>query len=153
MQRKVSTANRFEVSIKGQGEVLYLKCAGRLNAEAVVGFRQQTESAINEVGRLSEAVILDCGALDHISGLGWHHILGLAHTLRSRGQRLLLAELPPPLCDVFSQTDFLGLLTIHRTMADALGSMGRVPATIPPRPPHSGGEAEAGVDPPVQSSA
>ena len=79
--------------------------------------------AISEAGRIPEAVILDCSALEYVSGLGWHYVLQLAHELHGRGIRLLVAELPAELYEVLGQADYLGLLKIYRTMSDAHGSL------------------------------
>lgn len=117
--------NRFEMSLNWHGSVLCVSIAGRLDARTSVCFAQKTNTAISEAGRVLDAVTLDCSALEYISGLGWHHILRLAHKLHGQGNQLLIAELSTELHDVLAQTDYLGLLTIHRTMSDARRSLAR----------------------------
>ena len=114
---------RFEVSFEWHGNVLCVSISGRLDARASDSFAQKTDVAISKAGRVLEAVILDCSALEYISGLGWHHVLQLAHELHGRGIRLLVAELPAELYDVLGQADYLGLLKIYRTMSDAHRSL------------------------------
>ena len=111
------------MSFEWHGSVLCVLIAGRLDARASDRFTQKTDMAISEAGRTLHAVILDCNALEYVSGLGWHHVLQLAHKLQGRGIRLLIAELSAELYDVLGQANYLGLLTIHRTMSDAHGSL------------------------------
>ena len=114
---------RFEISFEWHGGVLCVLIAGRLDAKSSVCFARKTNTAISEAGRAIDAVILDCSALEYVSGLGWHQVLRLAHELHGRRSRLLIAELSAELHDVLGQTDYLGLLTIHRTMSDARRSL------------------------------
>ena len=114
---------RLEMSFEWHGSVLCVLIAGRIDARTSACFAQKTNTAISEAGRVLDAVILDCSALEYISGFGWHHVLRLAHMLHGHGIQLLIAELSAELYDVLGQTNYLGLLTIHRTMSDARRSL------------------------------
>ncbi len=114
---------RFEISFERHGNVLCVSISGRLDARASDRFTQKTDMAISETGRVLDAVILDCSALEYISGLGWHHVLRLGHKLHGRGIRLLVVELQAKLYDVLSQADYLGSLKIYQTMSEARGSL------------------------------
>ena len=114
---------RFEMSFELHGSVLCVLIAGRLDSRASDRFTRKTIEAVSETRRVLDGVILDCSALEYVSGLGWLHVLRLAHKLHGRGIRLLMAELSAELYDVLSQSSYLGLLTIHRTMSDAHGSL------------------------------
>ena len=118
---------RFEITFEWQGNVLCVSISGRLDARASDGFAQKTEMAISEAGRVLDAVILNCSSLEYISGLGWHHVLQLAHELHGRGILMLVAELPAELYDVLGQADYLGLLKIYRTMSDAMSDAESIP--------------------------
>ena len=147
MQRMVSTADQFEMLVEWRGEILCLRCAGCLGAEEVVRFRQQAASAIGEVGHLPEAVVLDCGALDYISGLAWAPCPAarphVAHVPPATAARRATASAVRPL-----QPNRLSRLA-HDTPKHGRCSWlhrGRLGCTVtPPRigPARSGGEADA----------
>ena len=123
MTLRLEMEEKFEIAVEWHGSVLCVVLAGRLDAKTCDRFTQETDVAISEARLLSDAVILDCSALEYTSGSGWHRVLCLAAKLRSRGVLLLIAELPAELYDVLSKVDFLGLIKIYRTMSDAHRSL------------------------------
>ena len=114
---------RFGISFEWHGSVLRVVLAGRLDAKTSDSFMQKTDLVISEPGRSLDAVILDCSALEYVSGVGWHRILRLGYKLRGGDARLLVAELSDELYDILGQVHNFDLVTIHRTMSDAHGSL------------------------------
>ena len=115
---------RLVISFEWCDSVLCGLIAGRLDAKTSDSFVQKADLAISEPGRVPDALILDCSALEYVSGLGWLCILRLGYKLRGCGARLLVAGLSNELHDVLGQCHNFGLVAIHRTMSDAHGSRG-----------------------------
>ncbi len=123
MTLRLEMEERFEILFEWHDSVLCMSIAGHLDERASDRFTQKIDMAISEAGRVLDAVIMDCRALEYLSELGWNHVLQLAHKLHGRGVRMSIAELPAELYDVLGQADYLGSLKIYQTMSDAHGSL------------------------------
>ena len=121
--RAAAAANVLELRIEWRGDVLFVEVEGRLAAATVGRFAREIDAAMEDRTRTVRAVILNCEKLDYVSGIGWHRVLVLGRALAGCDARLLLTALSPSLRIIFGNVDYLGLLSIHETMAEALESL------------------------------
>ena len=117
--------DKLDLLTEWKGDVLLVGLDGRLAAAAADRLVRKIDTTIGIVTGSLRAVILNCSKMNYVSGYGWHSILQIGRSLRSRGSRLLLAELQPDIRVVFENSSFLGLLSVHDTVAEAHDSLRR----------------------------
>lgn len=115
--------DKLELLIEWKGDVLCIELEGRLAAATADRLVREIDTTISITTRSLRAVILNCDKMNYVSGYGWHAILSIARSLRSRGIKLLLVELQPHIRVIFENSNFLGLLSVHDTVAEAQDSL------------------------------
>ena len=115
--------DKLELSIDRNGDVLFIELEGRLSAATADRLVREIDTAISIPTRSLRTVILNCGKMNYVSGYGWHAVLSAGRSLRSHGGRLLLAELQAHIRVIFTNSNFLGLLSVHDTFAEARDSL------------------------------
>ena len=115
--------DKLDLLIQWKGDVLCIELKGRLAAATADRLVRKIDTTTGVPTRALRAVILNCNKMDYVSGYGWHSILLIGRSLRSRGIRLLLAELQPHIGVIFENSNFLGLLSVHGTVAEAQDSL------------------------------
>ena len=116
-------SHKLELSIEWKGDVQCIGLEGQLAAVTADRLVKEIDGTLNIATRPLQAVMLNCNKMDYVSGYGWHAILSTGRALRSRGVRLLLVELQPQIRVIFENSNFLGLLSIHDTVAEAQDSL------------------------------
>ena len=117
--------DKLDLLTEWTGDVLLIGLEGRLAAATADRLTSEIDTTISAATGSLRAVILNCSKMNYVSGYGWHSILQVGRSLRSRGSRLLLAELQPDIRVVFENSNLLGLLSVHDTVAEAHDSLRR----------------------------
>ena len=111
--------HKLQLMIQGKGAIVCVEVEGQLAAATAHQIPKEIDVAIAKRTQSVQAVILNCRKLDYVSGIGWHSILTLGQSLHDRDIKLMLVDLQPQLRVIFKNRDYLGLLSIHRTIAEA----------------------------------
>ena len=111
--------HKLQLMIQGKGAIVYVKVEGQLTAATAHQLPKEIDLAMAKRTQSVRAVILNCRKMDYVSGIGWHSILTLGRSLHDRDVKLMLVGLQPQLRVIFENHDYLGLLSIHRTITEA----------------------------------
>ncbi len=106
----------MNVQEKRAGAVVVLALGGKLDGFSAPALESQiTQLLAGNVKR----IVFDCSGLEYISSAGLRLFLATAKQLQTAGGRCGFAALSPEVHKVFRLTNFLQLLEIHSTVADA----------------------------------
>ena len=115
--------HKLQLLIERKGDLLCVEVDGQLDSETSHQLAKVTDIAITDTTRSVRAVILDCKGMNYVSGLGWHSVLSLGRSLHGCDVKLMLIDLQPQLRVIFENSNYRGLLSVHRTKAGALGAL------------------------------
>lgn len=109
----------MDIQEQRQGNVIILGPVGRLDSLSCREFEGRLLGALNE----SNAVVVDCTALDYISSAGLRVLLVAAKQARAANGRLALAALRENPREVFEISGFSAIFAIHPTVEAALAAV------------------------------
>lgn len=98
------------------GAVVVLTLSGKLDGFSAPALEVQITRILSEGVK---HVVFDCSGLEYISSAGLRVFLVAARQLQASGGRCGFAALSPEVHAVFRLTNFLQLLEVHSTVADA----------------------------------
>ena len=98
------------------GAVVVLALSGKLDSFSAPELEAQIARLLSEGVK---RIVFDCAEVKYISSNGLRVFLATAKQLQTTGGRCGFAALSPEVEKVFRLSNFLGLLEIHNTVADA----------------------------------
>ena len=98
------------------GAVVVLALSGKLDSFSAPELEAQITRLLSEGVK---RIVLDCAEVKYISSNGLRVFLATAKQLQTAGGRCGFAALSPEVEKVFRLSNFLGLLEVHNTVADA----------------------------------
>jgi len=98
------------------GAVVVLALSGRLDGFSAPALEAQINRILSESVK---RVVFDCSGLEYISSAGLRVFLATAKQLQAAGGRCGFAALSAEVRNIFRLSNFLELLEIHSTVADA----------------------------------
>jgi anti-anti-sigma factor len=99
------------------GEVVVLALSGKLDGSSAPALEAQITRLLSESVK---RVVFDCSGVEYISSAGLRVFLASARQLQTAGGRCGFAALSPEVRDIFRLSNFLELLEIHNSVADAV---------------------------------
>jgi anti-sigma B factor antagonist len=113
-----------------RGGILILRPVGRIDSATAGAFESRIVQAVTAG---PGAVVIDMAGLSYISSAGLRALLVAAKRARpagggtagggTAGGRIVLADMPAPIRDVFDMSGFSSLFDIHPTAADAVAGL------------------------------
>lgn len=98
------------------GAALVLALSGKLDGFSAPALEAQITRLLSEAVK---RIVFDCSGLEYISSGGLRVFLATAKQLQTSGGRCGFAALSPEVQKMFHLSNFLELLEIHNTVADA----------------------------------
>jgi anti-anti-sigma factor len=99
------------------GSVVVLALSGKLDGSSAPALEAQITRLLSESVK---RVVFDCSGVEYISSAGLRVFLASARQLQTAGGRCGFAALSPEVRDIFRLSNFLELLEIHNSVADAV---------------------------------
>jgi anti-anti-sigma factor len=110
----------LKVSLETHARTALVIAQGRLDFGAAAEFQRQLEQVLVGAAAASEAVIVDCAALDYVSSAGLRVLLRVAKTAQRSGIGFVLCALQPAVREVFEVSGFSRIIAVHPDRAAAL---------------------------------
>jgi anti-anti-sigma factor len=98
------------------GAVLVLAISGKLDGLSAPALEARIARLLPEG---VQRIVIDCSGLEYISSAGLRIFLATARHLQTAGGRCGFAALSPQVKNVFQLSNFLELLEVHDTVANA----------------------------------
>lgn len=98
------------------GAVVVLALSGKLDSFSAPELGAQITRLVSEGVK---RIVFDCTEVKYISSNGLRLFLSIAKQLQTTGGRCGFTALSPEVEKMFRLTNFLGLLEVHNTVADA----------------------------------
>ena len=98
------------------GVVVVLTLSGKLDGFSAPALEAQISRILSESVK---RIVFDCSGMEYISSAGLRVFLATAKQLQTAGGRCGFAALSPEVRNIFRLSNFLELLEIHTTVADA----------------------------------
>ena len=100
---------------------------GRLDFNAATGFQKEVEQALANVGKTSNALLVDCGGLEYVSSAGLRVFMLAARNAQRANLSFAVCALQQPVREVFELSGFNRIMTVQPDRATALAQLRKAP--------------------------
>ena len=113
----------MEVMRKCVGGSVVLSPIGRIELTTAEPFREQLLAALDGLGGLPGAVVIDCAHLDYVSSAGLRALMIASKAAKARGFGLGVAAMQPVVREIFTISRFDLVIACFESVRDALASL------------------------------